>query len=1029
LDYRVLGPVEVWAGGKRLPFNAAKPNALLALGLVNAGRVVSADRIVDAIWTDPPATAQALVQSYVSTLRRELARAGAPDVIVTRSPGYVFQIPAGELDLSRFESGLADGRRAAARGDHATAAELLRAALECWRGPALDGLGADVLRAEARRLDELRLAAQEERIAAELELGREAELVAELTGLLGAHPLRERPRAALMLTLYRLGRRAEALDVYREGVEVLRAELGLDPGDELTRLHTAILRGDPALTPAGATPRNTEAPSSTDPATGASDQPPAQLPAAIDDLIGRQEELGRIEHWLVEHPGTAAPVCAISGAAGNGKTALAVYAAQAISPSFPDGQLYVALRGADRTTAVEPREVLGALLRALGVAQARLPTTTDERAALYRSTLANRRVLIVLDDAGSEQQVRPLLPAQPGCAVLVTSRARLSGLERANHLSLDVLDRDSAIELLAAVAGTDRVGAQQEDAREIVRLCGYLPLALRTVAVRLAARSHWPLAVLATRLGDEQRRLDELAVGDLAVRASLALSYRELSEPERRCFRLLAVLNVPDFAPWIVAPLLDRSPAEAEQLVERLADAQLLDFAGHHDEVRYRMHDLVRLYAGERAAAEDSPEERRAAVDRVLRCWLVLLDELSTRVPSGLVSLRRVGAEAAHRSVAQETVAALAGDPTRWFATERATLVAAIIRGSDLGLDETACELAAVVSSSTFRLYNHFDEWWRTHDAALAAARRAGNRRGEAVLQTGLGQLRYEQDRFAEASAYFLQALTTFRDLHDQAGEAAAQAGLGAAARDSSHLAEALHYLVQARTLFDRLGDDSGVATTAYDIGVVHRDTGDLPEALADFDQALRIYRRLGVRRGEGLTLRAMGLVHRAAGELAYAEELSTQAVAVLRETGDQLAVAYGVQALAKVWIRQGRGSAARQPLLDCLETCRELHDGFGAALVLRTLGELHLAAGELGLAESYLTTALASWEELGLPAFRARTLRDLADLHTRRGDLAAAQATRSEALEAFRTLGGREYAELLPEGPPAASHDPATRR
>ncbi len=988
--FNCLGPVEVSSGGRPVSLAAVKQQSLLVVGLLSAGRVVSVERIVDGVWgEEPPSTAPALVQTYVSQLRRVL-----PGVITTRAPGYVFHVEREQVDLGRFEELLANGRASAAQGRFEEASATLRGALELWRGPAFGGIGQSFLLSEAARFDEMRLAALEERIAADQRIGRDAELVAELTGLVGTYPLRERLRGQLMLALYRIGRQGDALGAYQDARIVLDEELGVAPGAELQRLHRQILGADPELTGPG---RRVEIAVHKQEARA---DVPHQLPSPITDLTGREAEVIQLREVLRTAP------CAISGKAGSGKTALAVAVAHAVREDFPDGQLYAVLRGTDTTAEADPGDVLGGFLRSLGADPATLPDSVSERAALYRSTLSGRRVLIMLDNAGSERQVRPLLPGLPGCAVLVTSRSGMYGLEGAAQLKLDVLDPDGAVELLARVAGGDRVAAEPVAAREIARLCGHLPLAVRTAAARLAGRREWPLSALAKRLADERRRLDELAVGDLEVRASLALSYRELPDDVRRAFRMLGVLGVPDFAPWVVAPLLGVAIPKAEQLVEALADAQLLDFVGTDatGELRYRMHDLIRVYARERGELEEP--DATSGVRRALRCWLGLLDDVAARTPNGIVRLSPV--EEQPDPLVAELVAA---DPGVWLTADRAALVAAVQRAAEMELSDLACDLAAALAAVLFRVRNEFDDWGRTHDVALTAARKAGNRRAEAVLLTGLGQLRVEQERFTESSSVFRQALPLFRELGDLAGEAVVLASLGAACRDEGKFAGALEHLERARQAFVELGNDNGIASAAYDIGMVHRETGDFAASLTALDQALLIYRRTGARRGEGLTLRSIGLVRRATGELDAAAELCARALEIFRDVGDRLAEAYAAQALAKVRLRQGHYDET--PLLGALEVCRGLRDGFGEALVLRTLGELALAQGRLEAAEERLTDSLGRWEVMALPVFRARTLRDLAELHARRGDDVAAQAARQDAMATFSALGCREFGEM----------------
>ncbi|MDQ7905786.1 BTAD domain-containing putative transcriptional regulator [Phytohabitans sp. ZYX-F-186] len=992
MEFRLLGAPEVWVDGRQVELTAGKPMALLAAGLLRANRVVSTSVLVDAVWGDaPPATAAALVQTYVSNLRRALLPGGRP-VILTRPPGYLFDVGHDDLDVSRFESLAAAGRAAAAAGEDREAVRTLGQALAIWRGPALDGLRTPVLRQAAEGLEEQRLGMVEERIGAELRLGRSGSLAAELATLVGAHPLRETLRAQQMLVLYRLGRQADALEAYRQARELLRAELGIDPGPELRRMHQAILTGDPALRPPPSDPVAVTGP---EPAPGpepAAEAVPRQLPPAIGELIGRDRQIERLRQLLRRAPAAGQPVCcAITGKAGSGKTALAVAAAHAAGDVFDDGHLYAAFRSAD---AGESGEILAAFLRALGEPASRLPESVEELSGLFRSRIAGRRILILLDNAGPEAQIRPLLPAHGGSAVLLTSRTALMGLDPQGTLGLDVLEPgDALLLLLARLVGAERVAAEPAAADEIVRLCGGLPLAVRTAGARLAVRQRWPLSVLAARLRDEHRRLDELVAGDLEVRASLQLSYSGLPDPTRLAFRRLGVAGVGEFSPWLLEPLLDVAESRAEYFAERLADAQLVDATGVglDGQVRYGVHDLIRLFAQERADAEEPTADQRHTVERLGRRLLATIADLRARVPSG-------GGPAA--------------DAQAWLDQERWLLVQTVERASRLGLHRLAGELCTAVRVS-FRLRNAFEAWWRTHQAALGAARAAGDRLGEANLLRGLGQLRYEQDRLDDAAEFYGRALEAFRELGDLRGQADCLIGLASTHREEGRFPEALRLLDEASRACARLEDTAGLAECAYGIGYVDREVGDFAGAEAALRRALAAYRRIGDRRGEGLTLRSMAMVHRARGELDAAEPLATRAVAVFEEIGDDLLAAYGQQCLAKVRIRQGRPGLAEEPLRAALRVCADLGDRFGAALVTRTIGELHLAAGDLEAAEARLGEAREHWVAMGLDLFRARTDRDLAEVHRRRGDLATAGELHARALATFQRYGSRERHEL----------------
>lgn len=1036
---------------------------------------MSADALIDALWGEaPPGTARALVQTYVSGLRRSLSA----EVIETRPPGYLVPTGAGGVDAAVFERLVETGRRASGAGDHRTAARELGSALDLGRGPALGGIG-EALRVEAGRLEEARLTVLEERIAADLAgaPGRENGLVAELTALVGAHPTRERLRGHLMVVLYRSDRQADALAVYEEGRSALADELGIDPGAGLVRLHEAILRADPALlAPSGAlggsvrspgapdteTRGRARDPGARDPGTvgtgagnpgrerrdspgpgtrgtgspgvrgpggehpGASGRPatgtgagtgadlvptphrPALLPPAIGDFTGRSAQL-RALLTALSGPRDAVPVMVVSGPGGVGKSTLAVEAAHQAAADYPDGQLYAELRGFTDAPA-PPEEVCARLLRALGEDP---PAALAEQVDLFRSTVAGRRFLLVLDDAGSEAQVRPLLPGSPTCGVVVTSRNRLAGLVGAHRLDLDVLDTERAVELLSKVAGGERIRQEPGAAERIAGLCGGLPLAIRIAGARLAARRHWTPRVLADRLADERRRLDELTVGDLEVRAGVGLSYRALPAPARTALRRLGLLGAPDVASWVVAALLDTPEAEADLVVEQLLDAQLLHFTAidHAGQPRFRLHDLVRVYAAERAEAEDSGQERSAALGRALGGWLWLTDRVAAAAPSGAVRLDRspttawpLGPEVTGRALA---------DPFAWFEAEALPVAAAVERAAAMDLPALAYEAATAMCSSSYAIGNRFDAWWRTHDAALAAARRSGDRAGEASLLVGLGQLRYEQDRFAEAQEYFRLARELSRELGDVRGGAAALAGLGCAYRELGRLRSAERALTRAVAEFRRLGDTIATGLTCRYAGSVHLELGEYPRASALLDDALVAYRREGSLRGEALTLRSASLVRRALGDYEGAEELSLRALEILRGLGDRLMAAYAVQALAKARIRLGRTAGTAPGLLDALEVCREHHDRFGEGLMLRTLGEHALAEDRPAAAAQRLTAAVAVWDLLDLPLPRARTLRDLATARDAVGDREGAAALRAEALAVFEECEARERREV----------------
>ncbi|MFJ3976372.1 AfsR/SARP family transcriptional regulator [Streptomyces sp. NPDC090021] len=1045
------------SGGHRIALKGAKPTAILAALVVHLGEVLSAERLVDLVWEEePPATARALVASHVSGLRRSLAGTQGAEAIRTRTPGYVAEFPPAAVDVRRFEKACAAGRRAAVEGRAEEAVETLHAASRLWRGrDALEGVGQSFARVEALRLTELRLEAQEFRFSAELDLDRRTDLVSELVAHVAAHPLRERPRGQLMTALFRTGRMSDALRCYDEGRRLLRTELGADPGPELRALHQALLRADttvlgaptarraapagkgPEPAPAVTAPRSDEDPPAvrrTDRTrVGAGHPVPTQLPPDAADFVGRTEQTAWATALLekVRNPlRTAPPIGVISGRSGTGKTALAVHVGHRTAALFPDGQLFVDLRASD-SEPVRTADALARLLRALGVDPQTPARDEEDLLGLYRTHIARRRVLLVLDNAVSEALLRPLLPPGGGSAVLVTARRRLVALEGAAHLDLGVPSQTEALDLLARVAGPTRPALDPDRAAEIVALCGRLPLAVRIAGARLAARPHWTPARLVSRLGDERRRLDELQAGDLEVRASLGMGYADLDEQEQRALRRLALMDLPDFAAWVAGPLLEVSEDEAEDAVERLVDCHFVEVVGTDGTggSRYRIHDLAREYAWERCVADEPREERETAVRRLVDRWLAMARIAAAHGPGGASRLLPVPAtdgstggpggpaRVSGEPVPPEVPTRLTDEPAAWFAAEQPCLLAAVIHCADHGMFDAARELAATLMAASAALYNRFDAWSRSHEAALAAVRRGGDVEGEAWLLNGLGQLRLEQDRFDEAYEFFARALRLFEERSVRTGSAGARAGMGAARREQGRFDEALPLLTSALAQYREPEDISSMAHVLYGIGFVHREQGRDDEAWEALSDAHRLYVTARDRHGAALALRSLGLCHRARGDMAGAEALLRESLAIFEETDDAFGIMYASLSLAKAEFRQGRMTEPRQRLDRCLEITRGRQDMFGEALVLRTLGEWHLAASHWETATETLRQSLGLWDKLQLPLWRARTLRDLARAARAQGETGTARACEQEAYAVFRRLGTREALELPEPG------------
>ncbi|MBB5867455.1 DNA-binding SARP family transcriptional activator/tetratricopeptide (TPR) repeat protein [Allocatelliglobosispora scoriae] len=972
----MLGSVEVWSGETSVPLGGAKPKALLALLMLERGHVVATHRLIDIIWgEDPPETVRSLIQVYVSTLRRNLADHGLPDVIVTQAPGYVLQVPAEAVDRDVFLRLVEQSRTVTG----AQRVGLLRMALELWRGPALGGLEQAVLVSEALRLEQQRLSATEERIAAELELGLHDQLVGELARLVAQHPANERLRGQFMLALQRQGKQADALATFRECREHLAQELGLDPGPELVALHEGILRGD---------------------LQQRQHRVPTQLPRVPDDFTGRSEEI-----TVLTRPGRSR-LQIIAGQGGCGKSALAAHVARSLASWYPDGQLHAELRGMSDNPA-EPAEVLARFLRALGVEAGRIPESTVERAELFRGLLEGRRVLILLDDARNLAQIQPLIPATPQSSVLITSRDRLTGLAGAQLTELGVLAAGEAIELLSHVVGEQRVRQDLDAARQIVGHCGGLPLAIRIAGARLASRGRLPLSWLADRLADETRRLDELSIQDMGVRASIELSHQALDSVSKLALGRIGFFGVPDFAAWTVGWLTGVSEADAEDVIERLVDAQLVEFSGvdRLGNLRYGLHDLVRIWARENAEATEPLEQLRASVTRVLIGWLSYVDRAAKETQPDDIRWRVTRDHG--------VVGPPLDDPRAWFEAEQICMVAGVERAAALGLHELACDFAPEQYSAVLSGANRFDTRARIIDAVLNAARTAGDLRIEAVMTAEMGQLRYLHDRFDESRLLFREALGRFRELGDERGQAATLAGLGAACRESGFLLEALHFLDQAVGLLRGLDDDIGIGYAQRLAGSVRLEAGDFSQALADLQEALSCYQRAGSRRGEALTLRTLGLFHRALGNYAESIELCGRSRQIFSDLGDELLEAFAVRAMCKARFRLDPSDDVREELEWALEVSRTMEDRWGQGATLRVLGEWYLARGELDQAEAQLIAAREVLSVLEAPLWTARTEHDLSLVYAAQGRTDLSAELESRALSAFHDRNAREYAEL----------------
>jgi DNA-binding SARP family transcriptional activator/tetratricopeptide (TPR) repeat protein len=877
MKVRLLGPVDVVVDGAARPVPGQRRKAVLAALALRPAHALSTDQLIEIVWGDaPPATAANTLQSHMSFLRRTL---GDHAAIRARQPGYSLDLPGEATDVQTAERLIRQGVRSA---DPRQGAAWLQSALDLWRGRPLDDI-ADLpwFDDHARRLDQLHLHAQQSLMQARLALGQHAQLVTDLEGLRRRHPLHEEIHGLLILALYRCGRQADALTVYQRLRQTLGDELGIEPGPALRALHTAVLHQDPSLD-APADPSAASASSGA--ATGPPRSPrPAQLPLALASFSGRDGELALLDAQPAADGG-AAVVTVLSGTAGVGKSALAVHWAHRVRDSFPDGQLYVNLRGFDPGGRVmDPDEAMRGFLDALGVPAARVPAGLDAQTGLYRSLLAERRVLVVLDNARDADQVRPLLPAAPGCLALVTSRDRLTGLaviEGARLLTLGLLDPAAARALLAGRLGRRRVAAEPDAVDEIVARCAGLPLALAIVAARAAVEPRFPLAALADGLRETAGRLDALDGGDPAsqVRAVFSWSYRALSADAARLFRLLGLHPGPDITPPAAAALALLPPARTTALLGELTRGHLLT---ERAPGRYAFHDLLRAYAGELAAAHESPDARHAATERMLDHYL------HTALPgSVLLSGKRAFLElpAAAPGIAQELTDHQ--QALEWFLAERRVLLAAAEHAHRAGFDTRTWQLATALTIFLDR-QGRGRELAAVQTLALDAARRRDDAAGQAHAQRGLGVAHANLDHPDEAETHYALALDLFRRLDDHAGQAHTHQNLAWLAGSRGRHREALRHNRSSLEHYRASGDVAGQAVALNNLGWHRSQLGEHRRALADCRNALDLLQQTGDLNGQAHTWDSLGYIHHRLGQTAQAVDCYRHALDLFHRTGD----------------------------------------------------------------------------------------------------------------------------------------------
>jgi DNA-binding SARP family transcriptional activator/tetratricopeptide (TPR) repeat protein len=914
LDFRVLGPVEVVAGGRVVDTGYARQRAVLAVLVLDAGRVVSAERLIDRVWgEDPPVSARRTLYGYVARLRSVIAAQACDGAGVSRrGGGYVLSAGPGLVDVFRFRGLVAE---AAGAGDDGRAAGLLGDALSVWRGPALGGVESGWLAGVRETLELERRAVALDLTDVRLRLGEHAGLVSELASQAAAAPGDERLVGQLMVALYRSGRQADALRWFEQTRGYLAGELGADPGPGLRGLHERMLRADPALAVAGPA---AGAVTVTVPAAGGGGASavraglvPRELPADVAGFTGRAPELAVLDGLLLGAAGaTAAVISAVSGTAGVGKTALAVHWAHRAAGEFPDGQLHVNLRGYDPARPVSAADALAGFLRSLGVPGPDIPAEEGERAARYRSLLAGRRMLIVVDNAATVEQVRPLLPGHSCCAVVVTSRDSLAGLvarDGARRLELDLLPLADAVALLQQLIG-GKADASPGAVAELATQCARLPLALRIAAELAAARPGAPLAGLVAELRDEQARLDVLdADGDphTAVRAVFSWSYQQLGEEAARLFRLLGLHGGPDISVTAAASLAGLAEGDARRLLTDLARAHLI---AEHVPGRYAFHDLLRAYAAEQAGHSDTQQERGAAIGRVLDHYLhsaaaaaLLLDPAKEPV---VLAPPWPGAAAGQPADRAQALA--------WFEAEHQVLLAAVSVAAGSGFDAHAWQLPWAMGAF-LQPRGHWQDWVATQRTALAAATRLGDHAAQALAGRLLALACSAIGDDAEARSHLASSLTLYQRLGNRLGQAKVQLNLSLLAERQCRYADALSHAEQAQHLYQATGDKTNAAVAMNSVGWYHGLLGDYQQARACCEQALALCAETGHRWLEAAAWDSLGYAEHHLGNHAKAAACYQHALRSCRGSGDRLGEAATLTHLGDTQDAAGDSAQSRQ--------------------------------------------------------------------------------------------------------------------
>ncbi|SDN37877.1 AfsR/SARP family transcriptional regulator [Allokutzneria albata] len=1021
IEFRVLGALEVLVDGEVRPVQAAKLRTLLAALLLRAPQPVSPSELMDIMWGEErPPTARNALHIHIGRLRRLL---GDDGLISTVAGGYVIRVD--EIDLDRFRCLVESARQA---DEPEEEIRLLREALALWRGQVLSDVVSDSLdNNEIASIKEELLTALEQRVDADLRLGRHREVIAELRALTAEHPLRERFWGQLMVALYRCERQAEALEAFRAASAVLREELDVSPGPELRELHQGVLTGSAAV---AAPVAEAAAPAKV---------VPQQLPADIADFVGRRELIELLVH---ERPRLAV----LSGPPGVGKTALSVRVAHQLKQHFPDGQLFANFHGYSSGTAPSTGQVLARFLRALGVAPEKVPLEVPEQSAMLRDQLAGRKVLMVLDNVANADQVRTFLPEERGCTVLVSSRDTLRELadDGAVLESLDVLAADEAQSLLSDLLGTQRFADDRSSGVELADLCGNLPLALRIAGANLAGQSRTALSEYVRQLRDGDR-LAVLAVDEdeqAAVRATFALSYTSLSPELRRFFRALALQPGPDVTVHTAAALAGVAAEHAADLLDRLVSASLVH---EHVSGRYQFHDLVRLFAQQQSTVEDAAADRAAARERLFAFYAASSAAAAAMITPELYYLPpvRTGIEVDSLEFTELL------DAHAWMEAERANLIAAVVFTADHGPRWVAWHVATYLTSF-FRHTRDDADWRLVAEFGLRAAVEENDTRGQAAEMRSLSMLYWCMGDNEKSLEYSTQSLSLYQEVGDRRGQAQVLSNMGVSNAMSGNQAAAVSILTQALALEDELGASRGLANCMLNLGTVYAYIGQVDLAVATFRKSRALAAELNVRHVEGVAGHNLAILDREAGRFAEALEGFERTLAVWRQissshdeaavldeiavtelllgrygsalananaalrlsaaTGNRLKEVEALNTIASAYVKLGQPERALPVQEEAVRIVGEIGYEHGTVDALIGLAAVQRALGEGAAAVESGRKALACAVDNGLRLCEPRAMTSLAQSHLHVGEAAEAVEHANRALPLHRETRQRVW-------------------